>query len=194
MRNLKRLAAFLLLSLLAVALMAAPAFATGTTPIWQNPGKSTWTGTLTLKKNGGSAVNCTIKHSGDSSNGEGPAEFDILINWLFGSASCSNGKTFSWVPWGEARYNTITHAFSLQLENISEGFVEESPWGGQWGMYPIAGESTMAYTNGSGATPSKVTFNETRLGITEAKEVVRATGTLSVVNSSTKQAEILTLK
>lgn len=171
MRSIRWMAAATALAILAMAASASAAFAT----VHFSNTEMTWSGTLTLKKNGGSAVNCTIKHPGWTA---GPKSGEFVVFVEAPSAVCSNGKSFTWEPEGAAKDKEEggTHHFSLEFHDGFAGW-HAGPWGNWSGEAVWA---TVPWTNGSGSTASTITFENTKIGETQTHESVTATGTVKV--------------
>lgn len=194
MRSLRRLTALISLSIIAAAVTASPALAENI-PTWQNPGITSMTGSLTLREDGVSPISCSFAQTFSATSNEPVASFAISVNHLGFQPvnNCSNVKSWTWEVEGVALYNATTKAFSLEQTGASE-FLQAEPWNfGGWRGEPVAGNS-IAWTNGSGSTASKATFSEVFLGYTVGGHKVTASGTISVLNNSTKTAEILTTK
>jgi hypothetical protein len=182
----KRLMVVASLALIAGAVMAAPAFASGVK--WNATGRMMiMKGTLTLKSNGGSAITCSIVGGqGETSNVEEAGYWSAPYNMPLTSTKCSNGGTWQWSAGGEA----YGEGGVFSLSEWGNGYFVSlgSPWGGTWygtGIEPV-------FTNGSGATYSHLDFSETAIGKTSLGQTITATGKVEVYNAKTLTA--LTLK
>ncbi|MDX6635467.1 MAG: hypothetical protein QOF06_1670 [Solirubrobacterales bacterium] len=187
----KRLMLVASMALIAGALMAAPAFASGVKWSATGTGVMGMKGTLTLKKNGGSAITCTLNATGEPKNVEsggswsakyllGPGNNVNNFNWM---TKCSNGGTFEYNAWGEG-FEGGPGEFRIN------GFPEfwspaSSPWGG---TYIPDGELEYQFVNGSGSSYSYVSFNETLIGYTDSAALITATGKLEIYNKKTLTA------
>lgn len=78
-----------------------------------------------------------------------------------------------------AVWDTVTSGYRL-VTNISQATPYfKSPWGNySHSQYDVA------FTNGSGKTPSTITFNKTKVGFVSGVGELTATGTLSVDNNA----------
>lgn len=166
------------LALIAVAVTAAPAFGSGLK--WNSTGIfGTVSGTLTLKKNGAEAVSCALSGYIATENEEGYAEiegWDGFHPWV--ETKCANGKYFGWDIIGPVSQKVISGkvTYYLNFQTCCEG-VGPAPWSGRtW----VSLAPEQVFTNGSGATPSSMSFNETVIGETWTyKEKITATGKLN---------------
>lgn len=132
-----------------------------------------WSGSVKVFKNGGSEKTCTFPTEPPPSL-VGSNQFFISEMTL----SCTGGTSMRWDPKGSAWFGT---SYSLKFEdNQSQFGFHEGPW------MPWAGEQVknLPWTNGSGLTPSHISFNKTRIGINEDGSVVTATGTVNVTTST----------
>lgn len=179
MKSIKRLTVLASLALAAMAVTAAPALAEGLK--WNATGLAGVKGTLTLKKNGTSAVNCELSGQANAWNEEAQAMIEGFNNvWPYVNTKCANGEWFSWdiegpMQEGEAEGEVVYNVGFFQ-PCCGEG---SAPWTGRtW-----AGYSEPIFTNGSGSTPSSIDFNETVIGITNYNETITATGKLNVTRS-----------
>lgn len=190
MQKIKRLSAVTALALAAVAVMASPASA----EVKWSHSSATFAGTLTLKRGGANATNCTF--AGRNAT--------IVENYYFAIPLESEGWTN--IPCGATGKMAMAPAgYPYWVEEAGKTtgyYLGVGDWGFQsWGVarpsawpginwYPSANELfaeevLVPWTNGVGATPTKVTFNNTRVGETTSGEAVTATGTLTVLNGKT---------
>ena len=122
----KRLMLVASMALIAAAVMAAPALASGVK--WSATGQSVMgiKGTLTLKKNGGSAVTCALTATGEPKNletgGHWAAGYALGIgnnvntfNWM---TKCSNGGTFEYNAWGRGLRRGTGQILDQRLSGI----------------------------------------------------------------------------
>jgi hypothetical protein len=191
-RKIKRLTAVTALALAAVAVTASVASA----EVKWSHGSATFAGTLTLKRAGGNATTCTFTSRTASISGN--YYFAIPLEsegWT--SIPCGATGKMAMAPAGSAYWVEEagkTTGYYLGFGDWgfqSWGVARPSAWPGiNW--YPsanelVAEEPLVPWTNGVGATPTKITFNNTRIGETTAfpPQAVTATGTLTVLNGKT---------
>jgi len=171
------------LAVAALAVAATPALADGP-GIWSSQGTSTmkWSGTVTIKYNGGNPKTCTIVNPGTSpwsytsSNG-----FEVSNAGFYLSASCTGGTTLQMFAGGGAYYYTAT---GYEVEIWDPASVLTSPYGNwvQW-------SHIVPFTNGSGATPSKATYSNTLIGRAVGGNVTMS----GTINVTTPAGGLLTL-
>ncbi|HSS33349.1 MAG TPA: hypothetical protein VLL27_08740 [Solirubrobacterales bacterium] len=175
MKMVKRLVVAASLALIVGALMASPAFATGTK--WNVTGfaSASVKGTLTLKKDGASPVACTIPATSVSTfNEESAATIGTL--WYENRVTCANG-----LVWGWGLDTEVTAGGSKLFMNFTECCTAvAAPWAGR-AMFE--GGNDAPFTNGSGTTASHVDFTETEIGLTTKGEKVTATGKIEIFRS-----------
>lgn len=178
-----------LATITALALAVTASSASATEWVQGTSGGIKWSGTsLTLKKNGGSAVTCTIPVGGITGTREaGGTAF--LWNGIYPyiTLKCSNGKNWQFVGAQYAEAETSAGVFDLRIADYS-GVVRESPYG----QYVQGEEAVGTFTNGAGATPSKLVFSEDKVSFELAGGgVITVSGT---VNVSQSNGSLLTLK
>lgn len=180
MKMVKKLMLVAALAVVAGAVTASPAFATGVK--WSSTGEFAVKGTLTLKKNAASAVTCNLSAFGLNSNVENQARLTTL-GFPWAETKCSNGEWFYWMVNGSVE--PAGSAFSLE-------FFESGALGASapWSERTWAGAVSVPFTNGSGATASHVDFSETQIGLTNKGEKVTATGSLKI---TTRAGGLLTV-
>lgn|SRR5215203_3791965 len=167
----------------ALALAAAPALAVETAAKWSNTGSGMgWGGTLTLKKKGLSSTTCTFTRSVAQGTYFGGNYFWMGSGFAPISASCANSKKFTWAPMVGGWWTGTSYTNDLG-DSTDIGLVEhESPYG-PW--VPDMSNFVIPFVNASGATPSKITFNNTRIGATlSGSEEITLTGSLNVTTAS----------
>ena len=155
-----------------LALAASPAHAAQAN--WSTTASGLkFSGTLTVKKNGGSAKTCT----GTTGYGAAYAAGGFYAtNAMFYRLACAGGGFLDVNAVGYADHSA--GAFSLMFDYSSGA---TSPWsGGVWYQDPFQ----VPFTNATGGNPSKITFNDTPIGVTSSLENVTATGTLNVTTST----------
>lgn len=141
-------------------------------------------GNVTLKKNGAEATGCELKEAKGSTSGG--AAF-IYNNFLFETEFTCPGKpkfTMKLAPTA-AYYNSVTGAYSFKIETpAGESNEGKSPWGNYY--YSFYGSPVGAWTNGSGATQSTITFNEANFGALTSFGLAKITvsGTLTATTST----------
>lgn|GEM_PF-4148228 len=178
MKLMKRLAMVATLAVIAAAVMAAPAFASGIK--WNFTGSVALKGTVTLKRNGGNAVSCTVSTSMNTSNEAGGAHFGTPNNPI--ATKCANGEFWRWNIDGEVEW-TGEEFLLWSIHADVPGL--PAPWKGlSW-----AGGGAPTFTNGSGTTASHLDFSETEIGITNWSEPITVTGKLE----ATRLGGLLTL-
>jgi hypothetical protein len=171
---LKRLAVVASLAVVVGATMASPAFATSTK--WNVTGGAGIKGSLTLKKNGGSAVTCTVSSTPAVTLNE--AGFAVISTIESENLTkCSNGAIWGWGLESrvEASGGKLTIAFSTCCGPYY------APWSTGGGFYE--GGDFVPFTNGSGTTNSHIDFSETKIGFNANLESITATGKLEVYRS-----------
>jgi hypothetical protein len=171
---LKRLAVVVSLAVVVGATMASPAFATGTK--WNVTGSANIKGSLTLKKNGGSAVTCTVTATGAVPTNEEGFAFLYSYNWE-NLSKCSNGSLWGWGL--ENKVEASGGKLTLGFDTCC--VPHASPWSTGGGIWQGGGE--VPFTNGSGTTNSHIDFNETEIGFNSWGESVTATGKLEIYRS-----------
>jgi hypothetical protein len=140
---------------------------------------SHWKGALTVKA-GGSSVTCSsLDMRVPMWGGEG-APWDTIPSGIPIAVSCTGGTTMEFVHEGRAHFTGGKAELTMWAVT---GFWLESPFG----LYfadPLE-IRTAAFTNGSGLTPSKVTFSETIVGeVVESEAPLTISGTLTVTSST----------
>jgi hypothetical protein len=179
-RNLRRLAALTALAVFALTITASAASAEVK---WSHT-SGTWGGTLTFKRNGTNATTCDFTGlPTNMAQSEGKARY-----YGYWEQSCAGGVVQSFAPSGTASWSEASKGYILGVKDL---FIENNPigrssaWSGLLWLPSVNTkgefyEPTVPFTNGSGATPTKLTFNNTALGVmTNYTEVVTATGTLT---------------
>lgn len=93
--------------------------------------------------------------------------------------TCPSGTSFTIGFVGEARYDTVTGQYSLYV-NYDPGYSLVSPWGSYYENSAFSG----AWVNGSGSTPSTLTYTNAVVGHTTAGAPISIEGTLNVTTST----------
>jgi hypothetical protein len=179
MKGIKRLTVVASLALIAAAVTAAPASAMH----WSSTGFTKLNGTLTLKRAGGSPVNCTVSATSDVAEPEAGwltmGEF-----YLSHTTTCANGLTWEWKDWGE-----VVGALSSGTAPVccysapSEGFSSAVPWAGKE-YFAYWAPTPETFVNGSGTSHSYIEFGNDTIGQTLQGELVTATGKLEIKRST----------
>lgn len=166
MAQLKRTPRILLLAALAAlaasALLASAASASVLPAKFSSSQFKLTTTGITIKRNGTEAKTCTPV--GNKLEGFAESNQYVISNELGGSARfwCSNNTELTMAWLGEALYDTVANRYSLRIASHS-GETLTSPFG-QYLQEP--GTTGGTWTNGSGSTPSKLTFSNETLGFT----------------------------
>lgn len=126
---------------------------------------------VTLKRGGAEAKSCTLSPGPVSTTG-----FGYLANGPYGEAflKCSEGNFLKFYWRYMTYYDTVANRYFITMENWPNGSgvsYGPTPWGGQLTQYVSTGPAQGTWTNGSGATMSKVTFSERQIGTVEGKSV-----------------------
>jgi hypothetical protein len=172
MKMVKRLVVAASLALIVGAVMASPAFATGTK--WNVTGLASVKGALTLKKDGASPVACTIPATPVNVWNEGYATIGTFF--YENIVTCANG-----LNWGWGLNTEVTPTGSKLFMNFTTCCTAlAAPWAGRT---IFEGGNNAPFTNGSGTTASHVDFTETEIGITNKGEKVTATGKIEISRS-----------
>lgn len=139
-------------------------------------------GTLTVYHNGKEPKTCTAGLVGGS-------YLESNIAWVYTNTEqsqywmgCSGTNGLGFCFLAEAG-SAAGGGYQLTFQPCGE--ILSSPWGASlnWGAGP-AGKPVGKFTNGSGATPSKVSFSGTQLGVLADGSTVSATGTLNITTST----------
>jgi hypothetical protein len=135
-------------------------------------------GTVTLKKGGESATTCTFTTS--NFNGSILGSTFLFQNGLYPlDVGCAGSKTFQWHLSGNPYWE---NGYYLELWGSSGTWAFLSPYGE---YYPYAELGLVPFTNASGGTPSKITFNEAEIGQVKAYgQTLTMTGSLNVTTGS----------
>ncbi len=150
---------------------------------------------LTVKRAGGEAKTCELKATtGTASEGSSALTVYTQPVWfnLPTKLECTGGTTLHISMIAGARYDTVTGTYSLRLVyGGTTGAGYGSPYGDYYGGYGQGKESFVDWTNGSGATSSKIKFSETYLG---ARQTDLSKITLSgSITATTNSGGLLTL-
>lgn len=182
MKNLARATALAVAVCALLAVGASSAMAEQVaTKFSANTIKLTGTG-LTVKKNGAEPKTCDIKTPATGTANEASGTASAKNNfWLQTELSCTTGKfsitTYSMI----GRYETTTGAYTLLLGGGETSF---SPWGDYYPGY--YGQIVGTWTNGSGLTPSTISFNEFTVGglTSNPATKISLTGTIKATTST----------
>ena len=123
------------------------------------------TSSITLKRNGLEPKTCTLN---GTLVGAGESGSYFASNQADGSTRyfCSGGGQFTGVFMGSASYDTVTGRYYLTYNGYG-GMSFFSPYGESY-YAETRGLSSGTWVNGSGSTPSKVTFTDQTVGYTTA--------------------------
>lgn len=188
MRHLTKLTVAAAVAALALAVVASTAAAEVKNAKWSHNELSV-TGSVTFTKGGGTPSTCTFNALGGAQ--KGGSEFIIYNDQFIHGASCTYTSWFSWELRGNAKYDTVTKTYFLDAEDGMGSSYSVSPWGSSDLWYTGGTKVKPPYANGSGATPSTITFNEVTVGKMKTGQTVVANGQLKVVDFQTKQAVTL---
>jgi hypothetical protein len=181
-RSVRGLAATAVTACALIALMATPALAAPAS--WSPQGATKWAGSFTVKLNGGSAKTCTPSPAGGAWTGStntayGPSTVMLSPSPFFDAyvyATCTGPTQLSLVVHGNATNDSGTYRVTLQQAAAQSQ-------GSPYGLYLQNGQPVGTYVNGSGGTPSTVTFTNQTLGTTAAGTIT-ITGTLQVTTGT----------
>lgn len=142
--------------------------------------KLTTTG-ITVKRSGAEAKACT-----PSAQTEG--FWDGASFWIGNQPggetklSCPSATNLTMVLYGQPKYDTVTGEYFLKVADFGT-YSLTSPWGS---YKQVTGSgSTGTWVNGSGATPSTLTFNEAWIGSTvSGSQKITISGTFNVTTTS----------
>lgn len=162
------------LSLGAGATAASAAPATFNAP---NGTGVTVSGSLTVG-NGSTTTVCTINITGSVSNSGSPSQGLLQANMGLAWSSCTTGLPLQFVIGALASKSGST----FSLGNVISSGVLRNPFGTPPNEYYTPQSYTAAFTNGSGATPSRITYSNTTFST--AGTSLRATGTLNVTRTN----------
>ena len=167
---LKRITLLASLAVVLAAVTAAPAFAEGTA--WSNTGALGIKGTLTLKRDGASAVTCTISGAPFIAENYGNEATYYVNLWPNTPTKCSNGEN-----WQYASAGSVQGSSPFSLDGFAAGLGgQAAPWKE---TYSGTG-SAVPFVNGSGSVMSHIDFKETWIGILSSGKKLTATGSLEI--------------
>ncbi|HET9154707.1 MAG TPA: hypothetical protein VFN85_11400 [Solirubrobacterales bacterium] len=134
---------------------------------------------VTIKKNGGSALSCTMATviagpSGTGFFGSNEPNLGLKFN-------CGISGSLVMRFQGHEYYDTVTGRYWLQVEDFTVNTLG-SPWGNYW--QESSGLDQWTWVNGSGTTPSTITLNEVRVGHTVGGENITISGSLTATTTS----------
>jgi len=179
------------------AIAASPAMAEKVATKF-NASTATLSGTnLTVKKNGGEAKTCELKSTaGKANEGSGTLEvWTVPLSFSLDTRlQCTGGTTLAISLFAaKGQYDTVTGAYSLKVTwaGNARGYLTPYASASYWGGY-LNKEVAPSWINGSGATASKIVFNETYLG--KLEPALTADITLSgTITATTSTGGLLTL-
>lgn len=179
--RIKRLSIATALALTAFAVMASSSFASVK---WSHTSAAV-TGTLTLKRNGGTPKTCTL--SGSSYTLKTAGSYFEPVNPTGWKIGCGESfKYMEWAPTGSAIKTAKGYELGVYDILTWSGFgYRESAWKDRtWlpGYKAGLNEVEIPFTNAVGAIPSHLTLTNTFLGETNFGESVTASGTLNFLN------------
>lgn len=134
---------------------------------------------ITLKRGGLEPKTCT---QAGSLAGTGEGGGYLVNNQWDGSAKfgCS-GLELIMVFWGNSSYDTVANRYFLTLKSY-EIYPFRSPYGEYWQRINLPSSGT--WVNGSGLTPSTVTFTDQLIGYTlSGNKPITISGTFNVTTS-----------
>jgi hypothetical protein len=172
----------------AFALMSVGATAASATPAVFNTGSSVAnvniSGTLSVTAIG-QTTTCTINYTGINTgmatNSGSPAQGFLGANGQGAVQSkCANGRTLNLVIAALANKNGSAYS----LSTLNSGGAPQSPFGAGLGTnwYSMS-PYTVSYVNGAGATPSKLVYSNTVIGLQQGTSTLSASGSLNVTKS-----------
>ena len=144
-------------------------------------------GTVKVKRNGANEKTCTISTGipgvggGLVWNSEGQGSGDIYqgydpYEWEYVYGPCVGGNTFGiYARRLEAKYNTTTSTYILEMIGAAEGGWPTNGYGGAYLFAYPSGEVKPAFVNGSG-----IVFNNTEVGQDTGGGKYTVTGTVKV--------------
>jgi hypothetical protein len=143
--------------------------------------KLTGSGLITLKRNGTEAKSCELKLPIESWV-EGNAFFGG--NGTFGETrfSCTSGSTtLEMAYFGNATFDTVSGAYRFHVSDYSS-----HSWLSPYGSYFQQGgeNDNGTWVNGSGTTPSTITFKEAPIGADTGGKTITFSGTLKATTLS----------
>jgi hypothetical protein len=158
---------------LALTATASPAMAEFQPAKFDKAGLNLVTSGVTIELSGGSAKTCTT--GAVISGAVHESTWATLGNFVPGITrlGCSGGTTLEMRQTVYGERDSTTGA--TRLYDSENGAALISPYG-EYLEY----ETFAPYTNGSGATPSVVTFNKTPIGLTASFKTITMTGTFQV--------------
>src|SRR5215218_3187686 len=169
------------LAVIAVSgLVASSASATVVNAKFSSPALKLTTTGITIKKNGTEAKICTPKATIEAT-AEGSGYF--ATNQWDGTTGywCPSGTELESVFYGEAKFDNVANRYYLTLtSNTTHSLM--SPYGSWW--QETRGLSSSTWTNGSGTTPSTLTFANQTLGYTLSNARISIDGTFTVKSST----------
>ena len=167
------------------ALVASSAAAAIVPAKFSSTGMRLPTSGITVKRNGLDPKVCTYVRA---TEGETYGNNYWVTN-EFGLVSrfkCPLGAELQLAIKGEATYDTVAKRYDLTI-HYSSGQSQWSPWGQYWQNGEVAKGT---WVNGSGSTPSKVTFTDQTVGHDASGKSISITGTF---NPTTMSGGLLTL-
>jgi hypothetical protein len=171
-----------------MALGASPAFATVSAHWNVSPTSAHWKGAVTLEAEGGSSVTCSnvdMRVETFNKSNQGYAKLTALGGEPL-TIACPNSTIFELCSEGDALFTGTQ--YHLNISSLVSGFFLESPLGG-YAPSPVE-HWIGVVTNGSGSTPSKITFSKEEIGKLENGSRLFISGTL---NLTTATGGLLTL-
>lgn len=158
----------------------APAAAEEVSATWSGSTIRATTSGVTVKKNGADAKSCTLL--GGATAGSILSGAAYLANASAETRFECSGGTNLWVATLPIypKYDTTTGKYLLKLSVSHTGL---SPWGG--GIVQTGAVFKGTWVNGSGSTPSTVTYEEATLGYQSSTgEPITLSGTFNVTTNS----------
>jgi hypothetical protein len=144
---------------------------------------SHWKGTLKVEAEG-SSVTCSNLDLRISTfnNGGGSAEYKMYPSGIPVNFSCAGGTTMELVHKGNGSLSGVTYWLSMAA---ATGFWLESPYGLYFANPLPNNPPKLVFTNGSGITPSQVTFSGAEIGeVDETGATMFLSGTLTVTTAT----------
>ena len=173
-------------SLAALALMVAvaPASAENLKATFSGSSMKLTTSGITVEKAGTEAKTCTLNTG--STSGSISSNAPYVHNEVVGGVLQVTGFTCTgstklqvWTLYAQPYFDTTTSKYILPLEVSTESVT--SPWG----KYLENGKALGVWVNGSGLTPSTLTYSKTQIGLLSATgQPITISGTFNATTST----------
>lgn len=171
-----------LLASVAVSALLAVGAGAASAQSWSPLGAQKWTGDITLTPSSGASVTCE-----DVEIVSQTIYFGILLDSDWSQTwPCAGGTTFGIDHfYASPSYTDDNGDWVVAISNYDG----TSPWGAYEGVGSYGGQFEGTWTNGSGGTPSRITFANADIG-SSASQSIRLSGTL---DATTDTGGIVTL-